>query len=136
MAQKYVPVALRRLVRERAGERCEYCSIPESMCPSTHWIDHVYAEKHGGQTVGENLALACIMCNQHKGTDLASIDPESGSISPLFHPRTDSWADHFRLVEGTIEPLTPRGRVTVRLLRLNLPYRVEERRLLQRLEIV
>jgi 5-methylcytosine-specific restriction endonuclease McrA len=136
VAQKYIPVALRRLVRERAEERCEYCSIPESMCPSTHWIDHVYAEKHGGQTVGENLALACIVCNQHKGSDLTSIDPESGLITPLFNPRIDSWADHFRAIDGTIEPLTPQGRVTVRLLQFNLPYRVEERKVLQRLGLL
>lgn len=26
--------------------------------------------------------------------------PMSGAIVPLFHPRRDRWADHFRLVEG------------------------------------
>jgi hypothetical protein len=50
MSQTYVPAALRRLVRERAGDRCEYCLIPESASFAPHWIDHVVAEKHGGKT--------------------------------------------------------------------------------------
>jgi hypothetical protein len=136
MALKYVPVALRRLVRARADERCEYCLIPESLTLATHWVDHVVAEKHGGLTEESNLALSCVLCNQHKGSDLTSIDPQSGQITPLFHPRRDRWLDHFCLVEGRIEPLTPTGRVTVRLLQWNLPERIEERALLLRLGLL
>jgi hypothetical protein len=130
MAQKYVPAALRRLVRERAGECCEYCLIPEKLTLASHWVDHVVAEKHGGQTEEGNLALSCALCNQRKGSDLTSIDPQTGQITPLFHPRRDRWLDHFRLAEGRIEPLTPTGRVTVRLLQLNHPDRIEERELM------
>lgn len=131
MAQKYVPVALRRLVRDRADLRCEYCLIPERFTLTTHWVDHVVAEKHGGRTDELNLALSCSLCNQHKGTDLSSIDPLDGQITPLFHPRRDRWAQHFRLaVNGAIEPLTATGRVTVRLLQMNSPERAEERVLL------
>jgi hypothetical protein len=127
VAQKYVPVALRRLIRERAGGRCEYCLMPERFTLAAHWVDHVVAEKHGGLTEEGNLALSCVLCNQHKGTDLASLDPENGRLTPLFHPRRDRWADHFRLDEARIEPITPTGRVTVRLLQMNHPDRVEER---------
>jgi hypothetical protein len=133
MAQKYVPVPLRRLVRARAGERCEYCLVPEQLTLAPHWVDHVVAEKHGGQTEEGNLALSCVLCNQHKGTDLTSIDPQTGQIAALFHPRRDRWFDHFRLTRAHIEPLTATGRVTVRLLQLNHPDRVEERELLLRL---
>jgi hypothetical protein len=84
MAQKYVPVALRRLVRARANECCEYCLIPESLTLATHWVDHVVAEKHGGLTEENNLALSCVLCNQHKGSDLTSIDPQTGLITPFF----------------------------------------------------
>jgi hypothetical protein len=136
MAQKYVPVALRRLVRERAKECCEYCLIPELLTLASHWVDHVVAEKHGGQTEEANLALSCVLCNQHKGTDLTSIDPQTGQITPLFHPRRDRWLDHFRVVGGRIEPLTPTGRATVRLLQLNHPDRIEERELLVRLGLL
>jgi hypothetical protein len=130
MGQKYVPAAVRRLVRQRAGERCEYCLVPEQVTLAAHWVDHVVAEKHGGQTLEDNLALSCVLCNQHKGSDLTSIDPESSAIVALFHPRRDRWADHFRLNGARIEPLTPTGRVTVRLLQLNHPERIEEREIL------
>ncbi len=100
------------------------------MSSASYWIDHIVAEKHGGVTAAENLALSCPLCNQHKGSDLSSIDPGSGAITPLFNPRIDSWVEHFRLVDGIIEPLTAKGRVTERPLRFNLPYRVEARQLL------
>ena len=130
MSATHIPAALRRLVRDRAGGRCEYCLIPESVTLAAHALDHVVAEKHGGPTVAENLALSCTICNGHKGSDLTSIDPATGAIVPLFHPRRDRWADCFRLAGGRIEPLTPTGRVTVRLLQLNHPDRVTERELL------
>lgn len=133
MVQRYIPASLRRLVHERAGERCEYCLIPEQFTLAAHWVDHVVADKHGGQTEEANLALACMLCNQHKGSDLTSIDPETGAIAPLFHPRRELWLTHFRLVGAQIVPLTPTGRVTVRLLQLNHPNRLEERELLVRL---
>src|SRR5438445_2699259 len=118
MALKYIPAALRRLVRARARECCEYCLAPERLTLATHWIDHIVAEKHGGQTEEGNLALSCVLCNQHKGTDLTSIDPQTGQIAPLFHPRRDQWPAHFCLLGAQIELLTPTGRVTVRLLQL------------------
>jgi 5-methylcytosine-specific restriction endonuclease McrA len=130
MSLTHIPVALRRLVRERAGERCEYCLIPEAVAFAAHWIDHIVAEKHGGQTDADNLALSCVLCNQHKGSDLSSIDPETGLIVALFHPRRDSWENHFQLEGGQIKALTDVGRVTVRLLQLNRADRVQERELL------
>jgi HNH endonuclease len=130
MSVTYVSAELRRQVRERAHNCCEYCLIPEANTLSAHTIDHVIAEKHGGPTDLANLALSCAICNARKGSDLTSIDPESGAIVPLFNPRQERWTDHFRLSLGRIEPLTPTGRVTVRLLQLNLPARVEERELL------
>jgi hypothetical protein len=127
MSQTYVPAELRRLVRVRAHEACEYCLIPESATFAPHQVDHIIAEKHGGQTDADNIALPCIVCNKRKGSDLASIDPVNGAIVPLFHPRKDRWSSHFQLVGGRIEPLTAVGRATVRLLQLNNPDRVEER---------
>jgi 5-methylcytosine-specific restriction endonuclease McrA len=65
MAQKYVPVPLRRLVRKRANGRCEYCLIPDQFTLTAHWVDHVVAEKHGGQTEEGNLTLSCVLWIQH-----------------------------------------------------------------------
>jgi hypothetical protein len=50
-----------------------------------------------------------------------------------FDPRRDRWNDHFRLEGATIEPISSVGSATVRLLRLNAPERISERRLLQSL---
>ncbi|MBI1746655.1 MAG: HNH endonuclease [Acidobacteria bacterium] len=130
MSATYISTALRRLVIERAGGRCEYCGMPEAAVFAAHEIDHIIAEKHGGNTEADNLALSCALCNKHKGSDVASVDPDSGDILPLIHPRRERWSDHFQLQTARIEPLTPTGRVTVRLLQLNHPDRVEERELL------
>src|SRR5882672_3652899 len=127
MSQTYIPAALRRLVREPAQVRCEYCLIPESATFAPHWIDHTIAEKHGGKTEADNLANCCVLCNQLKGSDLSSVDPLTREIVALFHPRRDPWTDHFRTSGGRIEPLTPKGRVTERLLQFNHTDRVVER---------
>jgi 5-methylcytosine-specific restriction endonuclease McrA len=51
-----------------------------------HEIDHVVAEKHDGQTSDNNLCLSCWVCNRHKGSDLTSIDPQTGAITPCSIP--------------------------------------------------
>jgi 5-methylcytosine-specific restriction endonuclease McrA len=122
-----IDVALRGLVRERAFGLCEYCRISERFTLAEHEIDHVIAVKHGGQTVADNLALCCAVCNRFKGSDIASIDPETRQLTPLFHPRTDRWADHFQVQSGEIVGLTSRGRVTIQLLQMNRPTRIRER---------
>ena len=76
-----ISAALRKEVRERAGERCEYCLFAESQAFFPHEPDHLIAQKHGGKTASENLALACFDCNRFKGSDIASVDPASGENS-------------------------------------------------------
>lgn len=124
-----VPAALRRLVAERARHRCEYCLLHEDDAATSHHIDHIISRKHGGRTQAANLALACIRCNARKGSDVASVS-QGGALTRLFHPRQDSRRVHFRLEEGEILGLTDAGTTTARLLRLNDPDRVAERRLL------
>jgi hypothetical protein len=126
-----IEAALREFVRLRAAGFCEYCRISERFTLAEHEIDHVIAVKHGGQTVETNLALCCTVCNRFKGSDIASIDPETGDLTALFHPRLDRWGDHFEVRNGEILALTANGRVTVRLLRMNRPTRIKERQLLQ-----
>jgi hypothetical protein len=127
MSLTYVPVELRRRVRERARICCEYCLIPEIACFAQHQVDHIVAEKHGGETSADNLALCCTLCNRRKGTDLASVDPTTGERCFLFHPRKDRWSEHFRLEGSIIKPLTATGRATARLLALNSEARLAER---------
>jgi hypothetical protein len=131
MISSTIGESLRRLVRNRAAEQCEYCLMPQFAVLVTHEVDHVLARKHGGETSKVNLALSCRMCNRHKGSDLTSIDPDSGTVVSLYNPRSDTWNEHFYLQEdGVIVPLTPSGRATARLLQFNQPGRVEERRML------
>lgn len=130
MSTTYIPTALRLLVAERAKHRCEYCLVHEEDVLLPHEADHIIAEQHGGKTSAENLALACIHCNRHKGPNLASLDPISGQLTPLFNPRTQIWTEHFALEQAYILPLTPVGRVTVQLLKLNQPDRIQVRQAL------
>ncbi|MCA9910896.1 MAG: HNH endonuclease [Anaerolineae bacterium] len=116
----YIPEALRQRVAERAEARCEYCHLHEDQAYFAHEIDHIYAEKHGGDKVEGNLCLACADCNRPKGSDLCSLDPQTGRVLALFHPRRDNWREHFRLINtGIIEPLTATGRVTESILHFN-----------------
>ncbi len=69
MSRTHIPAELRRQVRQRARDSCEYCLLPESLTFAAHEIDHVIAEKHGGPSDANNLALACALCNGFKGSD-------------------------------------------------------------------
>ena len=128
----YIPEKLRHQVRELAQRQCEYCLLDERCAAKPHEPDHICPEKHGEDTVIDNLCLSCFDCNRHKGSDLCSLDLDTGAIVPLFHPRQNRWNDHFRLIGTLIEPLTPTARATVRLLKINSEERVEEREALLR----
>lgn len=121
---------MRRFVAERAGHRCEYCLLRDDDSYLPHQIDHIISRKHGGLWDSDNLAYACLRCNAWKGSDVGSVDTESGAFVSLFHPRRQRWDDHFVVRGALIEPLTAEGKATARLLKLNLDKRVVERRML------
>jgi 5-methylcytosine-specific restriction endonuclease McrA len=110
---------LRDRVIQRAEGRCEYCRLHQNFSIYSHEVDHVVARKHGGQTRLENLALSCLPCNRYKGSDLTSIDPQTGEITRLFNPRLDVWSEHFILENGRILGLSAIGRTTVFWLKFN-----------------
>lgn len=112
--------AVRHLVRQRAKHRCEYCQLHQDDSPlAALHIEHIRPIKHGGTDALENLCLACIDCNLHKGTNLTGIDPDTDEITPLFHPRRDVWGEHFIWNGIRIAGRTAVGRATVRVLDLN-----------------
>ena len=113
---------LRQFIWDRAASRCEYCLIPAAVSLLPFQIDHIIAEKHGGPTVAENLALSCERCNSHKGPNIAGY--LEGKHIPLFNPRTDRWATHFAWDGALLVGQTPVGIVTIDVLAINLPYRV------------
>ena len=89
----------RRYVRTRAEHRCEYCRIYQRLYPDFAFhIEHIVAKQHGGIDELDNLALSCHLCNSKKGPNLSGLDPESGDLTRLFHPRTDRWSDHFEMI--------------------------------------
>lgn len=127
MNPRSVSRALHRQVVERAAGRCEYCRFPEAASFLTFEIEHIIAQKHGGATVAENLALACPFCNRNKGSDLGSIDPESGVLTPFYNKRMQAWDEHFMLDGARIVAQSAEGRVTMRILQFNHPDRLVER---------
>ncbi|HTX35526.1 MAG TPA: hypothetical protein VME43_10900 [Bryobacteraceae bacterium] len=89
---------MRELVRRRAGDRCEYCHL---------------RQEHS------NL--------RHHVPNLTGIDPQTGQIASLFHPRRDRWSDHF-IFEGTrVIGISAAGRTTVEVLKMNDTRRLELR---------
>ena len=124
---------LRLRVASRANQRCEYCLIGDEDSGFPHQVDHIVSRKHGGISTFENLALSCVLCNRHKGADLASVDTQTGQITRLFNPRQDRWIDHFHIENAHIIPTSSVGRVTVSLLKLNAIERIAERLQLQAL---
>lgn len=93
-------------------------------------IDHIIASQHQGETISENLCVACYACNHHKGPNIAGFDVVTDQVTALFHPRRDVWRDHFVWRGPTLIGITPIGRVTVHVLAINLEMRVALRRIL------
>jgi hypothetical protein len=108
-----------RQVGQRATDRCEYCHLPAKFFPVTFHIDHITPRQHGGSTELDNLALACLHCNRHKGPNLAGLDSRDGTLVPLFHPRRDLWSDHFEWYDTMLIGRTAIGRTTVTVLAMN-----------------
>ena len=117
-------------VWERAAARCEYCHLSSGFHPAPFQIDHIIARQHGGKTELENLALACIHCNRFKGPNVAGLDPNTGEIVRLFHPRHDRWEEHFEWDGPELKALTQIGRVTILVLLINDPEVVAVRKAL------
>ena len=68
--RRYIPVALKRQIKQAADYTCQHCQRKgtEDTGPDGRgWhIDHVTALAKGGQTARYNLALSCATCNQRK----------------------------------------------------------------------
>ena len=96
---------VRQQVEERAQGRCEYCQTQQVIVVSME-IDHIIPESVGGETVLENLCLACIGCNGFKLDFLTGLDPETEVETSLFNPRTQDWYDHFQWLQYPCDAMT------------------------------
>lgn len=93
--------------------------MPQAFYAPRFQIDHIIARQHGGQTDLDNLAFSCFRCNVNKGPNIASIDPVSGQLVRLFHPRRDVWSEHFRWSGPALAGITDVGRATITVLKIN-----------------
>ncbi len=82
-------------------------------------VEHIIPKIHGGTDDLDNLALACIDCNLHKGPNLTGIDPQTRRVTELFHPRRHRWEDHFATKGLYMVGKTAIGRTTIRVLNMN-----------------
>jgi hypothetical protein len=122
--------ALSAFVRQRANAVCEYCQLPQRFSSIAFEIDHIIAHKHGGPTEEANLALSCFYCNSYKGPNIAGIDPASGRLVRLYHPRKDAWGIHFRWDGPFLLGRTAVARATIAVLEINHPDAVAVRQAL------
>lgn len=133
MPRARVPNRLKQQVSDRAKDCCEYCKSQRKFSPSSFEIEHILPVSRGGPSTLENLALACAQCNSHKSSKIEAIDPASGTIVRLFHPRKMDWSKHFIWSDDTLEMLaiTASGRATIALLQTNRETVINLRQLLR-----
>lgn len=129
MSRPCISPQLRQVVAARSDYRCAYCLTDEQIVGGFFTIDHIIPLSLGGITTPENLCLACWDCNLIKSARIAALDPNTGLMTPLFHPYKQDWDDHFVWqAEGLlILGSTPVGRATVNSLKLNRPPLVKAR---------
>lgn len=133
---RYLPEKLRDLVFKRAEFRCEYCKAFAHHSYFTFHIEHIISLKHGGATTSENLALACPICNLNKGSDLGTFITNPDQLIRFFNPRIDIWDEHFALEDtGFLSNKTDIGNATIKILYLNHPDSIIERREMLKLNI-
>lgn len=127
-----IPADVRRRVKERARDYCEYCRSSLRFAIQSFSIEHIIPRSRGGRDTEGNLALSCQGCNNHKYNRIECLDAVTGKRVSLFNPRSQKWRDHFSWNEdfSLVIGVTPTGRATVEALRLNRSGLVNLRRLL------
>jgi hypothetical protein len=109
--------------------------MPQEHDPRPFHLDHIRPHKHHGTTSLENLSLSCAACSLFKGSNPAGYDPDTDTLCPLYNPRSQSWNDHFQWDQAELKGLTPVGRTTIEVLRINEPLRIQHRKLLMELGV-
>ena len=118
---RYVSVRLKVQVRERFADCCGYCQTAERLTAMRFELEHIFPVSLGGETIFENLCLACSFCNQSKGDRIEFIEPESGDRVAVFHPQQQVWSEHFEWVQDSsiVMGKTAVGRAAVETLQMN-----------------
>lgn len=125
----YLPEELRARIDDADRRVCQYCLTAEANSGVRLTYDHIMPASKGGATDFENLCLACSACNEFKADASRGVDPVTGELVALFHPRVQRWNEHFAWSADMtrVEGLTSVGRATVLALRMNQPLIVTAR---------
>jgi len=81
----------RQNVLARDRWRCQYCG--DRFLTHQLTFDHVVPRSRGGQTVWENIVMACQVCNSHKGNRT----PAEAGMRLLKKPKRPTWLPNFNL---------------------------------------
>ena len=121
MPRRTVTAREQQTIVARANNCCEYCKSRADFATQSFSVEHILPVSRSGGTTLDNLALACPGCNGHKYNKTQAPDPVDGAVVPLYHPREQSWSEHFRWSADftRVIGLTPTGRATVDALQLN-----------------
>ena len=114
-------------IRQRAGDRCEYCRMHQSLQGAAFHVEHIIPRSASGNDSLDNLALACPSCNLNKSNRTESIDIVTDATVALFHPRAMNWREHFQFQSYEIVGQTAIGRATCAVLKFNQPRRIKIR---------
>jgi hypothetical protein len=126
---RYISEKIKNAVALRAKNRCEYCRIHSEFSYFPFHIEHIISLKHGGSNDLENLAYACQICNFSKGTDIATFIGLPTNIIRFYNPRIDIWTENFEIdSSGFIAPISQIGEATIKILELNHPESIIERK--------
>ena len=130
MKRPYISKTLKNRVAKEANNCCGYCRAPQHLMVVKLEIEHILPLSQGGTSNQDNLWLCCSTCNMYKGLKVAGNDPESNRLVPLFNPRLQNWAGHFKWSKDATEiiGITETGRATVEALKLNNELSVTTRR--------
>ncbi len=103
-------------IRRQAKNRCGYCLNPQELLPYKLEIEHIFPKSLGGESIEENLWLACRECNAHKAAKTEAIDNLTDKTVKLFNPRTQKWNEHFEFSKDDSQIIgkTPCGRAAAR----------------------
>ena len=100
MERKAIPRAVRRQVRARARDRCEYCQHPASYACAPFVCEHILPHVHGsGHTLPE-LAWACPACNVSQTRQNPRPRPADGAHGSAFSPAPPALDPALRMERG------------------------------------
>lgn len=118
---------IQRVVESRAGHRCEYCRMHQSLQGASFHVEHIAPLSLGGTDDLDNLAWACPGCNLKKSNRVTAVDPATGIEVRLLHPRRDHWEEHLAWQGYILVGLTPIGRALIAAFDLNYARRCRVR---------